>query len=396
MIPRPGDLIRDRYTITKMLGQSAIGVTALARDGQSGNQVVVKLLSLEKMQNWKQFELFEREIGVLKNLKHPNIPAYIDSFHLEAEKCIGLVQVFVDGADLDSRIRGGLRFTEERAVRFARTLLEILSYLQVFKPPVIHRDINPKNIVMADSGEPFLVDFDSVHSAAGRELFGSDTAVGTFGYMPMDQIMGKITPSVDMYALGVTLLFMLTHKKPEEFGLRDSKLEYGEYLNVSRGFASFIDRLIEPAAENRIPDAKSAMAIFDRTVIGMGGVEGAEEPIFTDAGLPHPKIEEVIGKILEEHDPRGAFELRAVKRVTTRFVRSISIKGTVDGRSQEVEYVTDGASPVNRSWNRVKRANAAGMPGESEKRRNLVLAIALLGIGAALLVVLFALTMILR
>ena len=396
MIPKPGDVIRDRYTIQRMLGQSAIGVTALARDERGGDQVVVKLLSLEKMQNWKQFELFEREIAILKNLKHPNIPAYIDSFHLEAEKCIGLVQVFVNGADLDSRIRGGLRFTEERAVRFTCTLLEILSYLQAFNPPVIHRDINPKNIVMTGSGEPFLVDFDSVHSAAGRELFGSDTTVGTFGYMPMDQIMGKITPAVDMYALGVTLLFLLTHKRPEEFSLSESKLEYGEYLNVSRGFTDFIDRLIEPAAENRIPDGRSAIAFFEKTVIGMQGADGAAEPEFDDAGKSNPRIEEVIGKILDEHGLRGSGAKYTVKRVTARFIRQTSLEGMMEGASQEVEYVTDGKTIVHGSRSRVRRASRIEPPTTSEKRRNLVLAMGLIGIGAAILVVLVALTMILR
>ena len=51
---------------------------ALQAEGPDGTSVAVKALSLRRMTNWKQLELFEREAKTLKSLDHPGIPKYID------------------------------------------------------------------------------------------------------------------------------------------------------------------------------------------------------------------------------------------------------------------------------------------------------------------------------
>ncbi len=345
MIPDVGDLIRDRYRIKRILGQSQIGVTALADDERGGKPVALKILSLEKMRNWKQFDLFEREIRVLKNLEHPNIPTYVDSFHLEDRNLLGLAQLYVDGKNLEDSIREGLRFTEERVARFITVMLDILEYLQSFRPPIVHRDINPKNIVLGMSGEPHLVDFDSVHSASGGEPFGSDTAVGTFGYMPMDQIMGKITPAVDMYALGVTLIYVLTHKRPEELALRDSRLDYAPYLDVSPGLERFIGGLVEPAVERRIGDARSASAAFKSSAFEYG------------------------------EEPANPFVFRKTYRKVTR-TQSMTVQ--IEGDASAVDFYVDGRR-VNAETLRSGVRHPAAEKRERERRSAVVKAV----IGAA-------------
>lgn len=79
----PGEMLTERYEIVRELGRGGAGVTALARDTSSGRSVVVKLLHLGLLADWKSVELLQREASVLKGLHHDRIPAYIDYFSLE-------------------------------------------------------------------------------------------------------------------------------------------------------------------------------------------------------------------------------------------------------------------------------------------------------------------------
>src|SRR5271155_869444 len=72
--------LRGSYRIEAVHGQGSFGVTYRARDASSGARVIVKELRVEKLEDWKALELFEREGRVLSSLSHPNIPAFRDFF----------------------------------------------------------------------------------------------------------------------------------------------------------------------------------------------------------------------------------------------------------------------------------------------------------------------------
>ena len=77
-----------------------------------------------------------------------------------------------------------------------------------------HRDIKPSNIVLRSSGiTPVLVDFGGVLHG-WRLSTGGATVIGTFGYMPPEQLLGQVSPASDLYALGATLLHLVTGKSP--------------------------------------------------------------------------------------------------------------------------------------------------------------------------------------
>ncbi len=186
-------ILGDRYEVQQQLAKKAGRRTLLARDLETQELVVVKLLTFGSDFEWNDLKLFEREAETLKALTHPCIPRYLNFFELDSAngKGFALVQTYVAGKSLEEHLKAGRTFSEAEIKQLAKALLSILIYLHGQKPPVIHRDIKPSNILLtARSGDSaaqvYLVDFGSVQTLAAREG-GTMTIVGTYGYMPPEQ-----------------------------------------------------------------------------------------------------------------------------------------------------------------------------------------------------------------
>ena len=259
-----GQVVGERYRIVGALGRGGMGTTYEAEDVETGDRVALKALSMKALADWKSLELFEREARVLEQLDHPNIPRFIDTLSVEGEgAAFFIVQELVEGQSLAQRVEAGWRPDEAQVRGLARALLETLVYLHGLNPPVIHRDIKPQNVLMRPSGHPALVDFGSVKDAGRGEGSFASTVVGTYGYMAPEQLRGRATPSSDLYALGTTLVFLLTHQDPAALPHKRLKIDFREAAQVSPGFALWLDRILEPAPEDRIPTAREALAGLD-------------------------------------------------------------------------------------------------------------------------------------
>ena len=189
-------ILHNRFKLIRTLGEGAQGRVYLAEDTMSGARVVLKELLLGKASDWKAVELFERESAILKNLNHPAIPAYIDAFHLDDGERIFLVQEYIAGDNLEALLEAGELFDEKVLRDFLRQILDILDYLQRFSPPVVHRDIKPSNILRGSRGKYYLIDFGGVQLIT-QDRVGGSTVVGTNGFMPPEQIIGRATPASD-------------------------------------------------------------------------------------------------------------------------------------------------------------------------------------------------------
>jgi serine/threonine protein kinase len=260
------ELINKRYRIKQQLGEGGMGKTFLALDQKNGKQVVIKRLCLKTVNEWKAVELFEREARTLKNIDHPFIPEYLDYFtrSKDGDTEYYLVQEYIEGGNLAGQVKAGKRFTEEQVFDIAEKLLSILSYLQGLRPPLVHRDINPKNIIINRNNDVWLVDFGAALGAAKGAGSGGTTVVGTYGYMPMEQLMGKASPASDIYALGMTLIYLLSHMNPQDFPIKNMKVIYRNLIKISARRGRFIDRLIEPDPVKRLPDAKTALSLLEK------------------------------------------------------------------------------------------------------------------------------------
>lgn len=256
VIYQPGDVLQNKYRIVGVLGQGGTAITYQAVNLEKNLMVAIKVLSLRQIQDWKLLELFEREIKVLKSLSHPQIPKYLDYFTLDtkADKQFFLVQELIPGKSLATLIEQGWYFQEADVKNIAEQILSILTYLHSFKPPIIHRDIKPHNIVRTDEGTIYLVDLGAVQDAYGNTLTRGATFVGTIDYMSPEQLRGHASFASDLYSLGCTLLYLLTRRSPAELPLQRMKINFRSSLNCQQ-FADWLDVILLSKPKSRLFDS---------------------------------------------------------------------------------------------------------------------------------------------
>lgn len=265
----PGDVIGDRYEIVKPLGKGGMGVTYEAKDRSSQQMVAIKAISLQQITDWKTLDLFEREAKILSHLDHPAIPDYIDYFNIDTpnDRQFFLVRELILGSPLSDLIDTGWRANEDTVKTIATQILGVLIYLHELAPPVIHRDIKPQNIIRKADGQVVLVDFGSVQDAYRATMSKGSTFVGTLGYMPPEQFRGQVVPASDLYALGATLVYLLTGRSPDELPQVRLKVDIRPLLQTTPAFTLWLEQMLEPAVEDRFRTARDALAALKQETV---------------------------------------------------------------------------------------------------------------------------------
>jgi serine/threonine-protein kinase len=190
-------------------------------------QVVLKLL-LSQYRDDDQFaRMFAREAAAYARLSHSSIVRLFDFFSQNEQ--LVMVLEFVDGSPLN-RLRAGLKdigrkLTDMSSLYVADRVFDALSaahgYLDASgnPSPVIHRDVNPSNVLVAWNGEVKLADFGIARVTGVRSDTQAGLIKGTFGYMAPEQVNGgDIGPHTDVYAAGILLWEMLAHRKAIQRG----------------------------------------------------------------------------------------------------------------------------------------------------------------------------------
>ncbi len=261
----PDQVLRQRYRLHQILGQTPSRQTWLALDQDSQEQVVVKLLIFGGTMEWQDLKLFERESQVLQQLDHPQIPRYRDHFsHPDAPAWFASVYSYIPGHSLKDLLDQERRFTESELRRIATDILKVLIYLHGLAPQILHRDIKPSNLIWGEDDQIYLVDFGAIQTQAptpGKTF----TVVGTYGYTPVEQYGGQAVAASDLYALGATLVHLATGQSPGDLPRKAMRLQFQDQIDFLSAvtwephFTYWLERLIEPAVESRLPTAKEAL-----------------------------------------------------------------------------------------------------------------------------------------
>lgn len=258
----PGDIIAEQYRVITALGEFKNSNTYVVEDLTKNKLVAIKAISLKKMNSWKDFELMERQAKVLANLNHPAIPKYIKYFHvdIDSDRLFYLVQQLTEGNSLANLVARGWRAGEAEIRNIALQVLEILIFLHQQNPPIIHRDIQPQNLIRNADNQIFLVDFGSVKATSPSLQIASNTFVGSYGYISPEQLYGKARFASDLYSLGASLLFVLTGKAPDEFAQQQRKIDFRGHVQLSPHFANWLEKMLEPSLKARFHTASEAIS----------------------------------------------------------------------------------------------------------------------------------------
>ena len=301
-------IVAGRYRLEHKLGEGGFGSTWAATEVDTEQRVALKQLDVRRAKDWKSLELFEREAHVLRGLSHPAIPRYFDSFEAPNEDgsedvCFYLAQALAPGKALIAWItEDGWRPGNIELFALADRLLDVLVYLHELHPPVVHRDIKPHNILRDAHGVISLVDFGSVKSSLDEDNGGGSTVVGTFGYMAPEQFRGHADPRTDLYGLGATLLYVMTHREPSALPTKKLAIDIRAVLpNEDEALLSWLEKLLEPDMDDRFQSARQARDALER--ISRGEVVSFPSPTQPDGGEQSGEDdspEELLAEELEE------------------------------------------------------------------------------------------------
>ncbi|MDB9536252.1 WG repeat-containing protein [Dolichospermum planctonicum CS-1226] len=261
-----GNILRQRYRIIKQLGAGGFGETYFAEDLDipvtPKPVCVVKKLHPEEIDQYT-IRLFEQEAQILYQLgqNHNQIPKLYAYF--QEGQDFYLVQEFIDGYDLTQEISPGKKLSENDVIQLLRDVLEILVYVHENK--VIHRDIKPANIMRRKDGKLVLIDFGIVKQINTTIAMKSGStsrtiSIGTGGYMPIEQAIGKPKYSSDIYALGMTAIQALIDLSPRLLAEDDDgEVLWIDQVEISDKLENFINKMVCYDWRQRYRNAKEAL-----------------------------------------------------------------------------------------------------------------------------------------
>jgi serine/threonine protein kinase, bacterial len=268
-------LLRDRYRVLHALGQGGFGATYLARDevlpGQP-NCVIKQLRPNTTAPHVMQMarELFEREAETLGRIgNHPQVPRLLDYF--EANQEFYLVQEYVSGATIQQEVKRNGCFSELKVKQFLSEILPVMDYIH--SQQVIHRDIKPANLIRRSHDQKLvLIDFgavknhvqNTVNNASENTAFTS-FAIGTPGFAPPEQMAMRPVFASDIYALGITCIYMLSGKAPKDMSYDPAtgELLWRQYMQITDHFAAVLSKMMDISVRHRYQTATEVFRALD-------------------------------------------------------------------------------------------------------------------------------------
>ncbi|TAF12230.1 MAG: serine/threonine protein kinase [Nostocales cyanobacterium] len=264
-----------QYRAIQQLGQGGFGATFLARNEVLPGEpscVIKQLRPSGTAPHILQMarELFEREAKTLGKIgNHPQIPRLLDYF--EQEKQFYLVQEYISGDTLQQEVKKTGCYSEAGVKQFLSEVLPLLQYIHELK--VIHRDIKPANLIRrSQDARLVLIDFGAVKNQVSQvapnpsgQTALTAYAIGTPGFAPPEQMAMRPVYSSDIYALGVTCIYLLTTKTPKDipYNPTTGEMMWEQFVDLSDHFTSVLKKMLEVSVRNRYQAAPDVLRALD-------------------------------------------------------------------------------------------------------------------------------------
>lgn len=234
-----GDVIDGMYQVIREIGKGGTGVIYLGFHLRLQKQIVLK-----RIKDSQTGRINVRgEADILKRLHHTYLPQVYD--FLEAGGGVYTVMDYIPGYDLQYYLDSRCSFPEQTVILWLRQLCEVLDYLHSQRPPILHSDIKPGNIMITPQGNVCLIDFNiSLDGTEGGKLQGiSPHYAAPEQYQAAMDILycggGRFVPEprMDIYSLGAVFYRVMTGLVPEPqkgapYPLTDLDIPYSEGLRA--------------------------------------------------------------------------------------------------------------------------------------------------------------------
>jgi serine/threonine protein kinase len=275
-----GQLLTGRYLVLEKLGVGGFSETYLARDKYLPHHplCVVKCLTVSPdslISPETSRRLFETEAQILDRLgqQHEQIPTLFAYCHEQDQ--IYQVQEFVEGETLSGWLAQGQRLSMGEAIAVLLEVLPVLDYIHSHR--VIHRDIKPGHLIRRQTdGKIVLIDFGAACFLEADFNVKQDheeaaLAIGTPGYMPNEQLDGTSQFNSDLYALGMTVIHLMTGMRPQEFQ-HDSisgELDWQFFLSEPGDpkFLAILSRMVQSNPRDRYQRAVDVLKALESVPI---------------------------------------------------------------------------------------------------------------------------------
>ena len=213
-----GETLDRRFEIIALIERSGMSTIFKARDRQTRQMVVLKVPHPEFEGSSRNSARFAHEARIIAKLDHPGVLKLIP---VTEKSRAYVVLEYLEGQTLYDILKRRRPLPVCEALQLASRLCDILDYIH--RHDVVHRDLNPGNILISDDGRPHIIDF-GIAKAPGAGAFLS--RVGTPEYMAPEQILGdRVDARTDLYSLGAVLYEIVTGTRPFQVGASGDDLE---------------------------------------------------------------------------------------------------------------------------------------------------------------------------
>ena len=318
-----------RYTLLELIGQGGMGRVYLARDTRLNRNVALKILSPERVNNPRAIARFQREARVGAQLQHENLVRIYDEGEANG-KCY-LVMEFIEGKNIGAIIAEDGPIPPATAARLAQQVALGLEHAQL--KGLIHRDVNPYNILVTRDGVAKLTDLGlAIDQSEQAQVTREGATVGTFDYVSPEQARHShsVDTRSDIYSLGCTLYHMLTGQVPFTCPSLPEKLFAHQAVEpepvtkrvagIPEGLSDVIQKMLRKSPDDRYPtplDVAQALEPFTENPSGMPITGQASSPAMRASGrasmtetrvVATPRLDPLATQVATQEVPRGVVE----------------------------------------------------------------------------------------
>ncbi len=302
-------LIAGRFQIGPVIGAGAIGNVFVGTDTLTGEKVAIKQLRGDLTTSLPEMvERFRREGEALRRLNHPNIVKVLSTVDEGGEHYI--VMEYVAGGSLENLLLKQPQLPVEQVVAIGLELSDALSRAHHLE--ILHRDIKPGNILLAEDGTPRLTDFGLARFGRMPALTEYGSILGTFYYLSPEAVENRdLDERSDIWSFGVVLFEMLTGRMPFEgdspfdvvWAIRNQPLPPMENYRdgIPAALADLVGRMLRKDSSARPSSVRQVGAELEMIQKKLKRSQEPAEPSGMPAGAPPARPPKIRVLIVDDH-----------------------------------------------------------------------------------------------